>query len=101
MLFSREVEIALEASFVEENFFQALGIDYEEPVLANYKGYISPELTLCGKSIVISSELFNYQGPISDNVLSGHGVLSLYKRDHNGRPTLQERYEGIFCAVSP
>lgn len=94
--FQGEVEIALEASFVKENFFQALGIDYEEPVLANYKGYISPELTLCGKSIVISSELFNYQGPISDNVLSGHGVLSLYKRDHNGRPTLQERYEGIF-----
>ncbi|EFO65029.1 Phosphatidylinositol-4-phosphate 5-kinase, putative [Giardia lamblia P15] len=94
--FQGEVEIALDASFVREKFFQPLGLDYKEAVPTNYKGYITPELVLCGQSIVISSELFSYQGPISDNTLSGHGVLSLYEKDCNGRQILQERYEGIF-----
>lgn len=94
--FQGEVEIVLDKAFAEKNFFLALGVDYKSSFPVTYKGYISDELTLRGENITISSELFNYQGPISTNMLSGRGVLSVYRKDHSGQLLLQERYEGGF-----
>ncbi|ESU44943.1 Putative MORN domain protein [Giardia duodenalis] len=95
--FQGEVEIDLDELFVKENFFQVLDIGHIGSFPVRYKGYINGDLTLCGESIIISSELFKYQGPISNNMLSGHGILSIYERNRDGKLTLQERYEGGFA----
>lgn len=94
--FQGEVEIVLDESFVRDNFFQPLNIDYQSSFPMKYKGYLSDELTLRGENVTISSELFNYHGSIDANMLSGHGVLSIYEKDHKGQLILQELYKGGF-----